>query len=104
MARNTYYRLLELANFSIIQSEYASNNHLSSYNWSIAFTPTAKDSIVTFIHTNNAVRGKLPDKVKNILNSNGPSSEINFPLTLTALFVCINVTMLSLAVGVNAIV
>ena len=102
MARNTYYRLLELANFSIIQSEYASNNHLSSYNWSIAFTPTAKDSIVTFIHTNNAVRGKLPDKVKNILNSNGASSEINFPLT--ALFVCINVTMLSLAVGVNAVV
>jgi hypothetical protein len=101
MARNTYYRLLELANFSIIQSEYASNNHLSSYNWSIAFTPTAKDSIVTFIHTNNAVRGKLisddaPFELRMFLTLSG-----NFPLT--ALFVCINVTMLSLAVGVNAI-
>ncbi len=60
----------------LLLSEYASNNHLHSYEWSIAFTPSAKESIVSFIHTNNTVRSKLPELVQEILNSTGPSTEI----------------------------
>ena len=51
--------MIQLVKIQQLLSEYASNNHLSSYNWSIAFTPSAKDSIVAYIHTNNAVRMRL---------------------------------------------
>ena len=56
-------------------SEYTSNNHLKSYHWSVAFGPTAKEQIVSFIYTNNAVRSKLPSVIRDVLAASGPSTE-----------------------------
>ena len=68
--------MIKLVQTQQLLSEYASDNHLDAYNWNVAFTSQAKESIVSFINTNNHVRRKLPGRVQDVLNANGPSTEI----------------------------
>ena len=67
--------LIQLVRTQQLLSEYTSNNHLKSYHWSVAFGPTAKEQIVSFIYTNNAVRSKLPSVIRDVLAASGPSTE-----------------------------
>ena len=68
--------LILLVRTQQLLTEYASNNHLDSYHWCIAFGPSAKDAIVSYIYTNSAVRETMTTEVKDILSTKGPTTEI----------------------------
>ena len=68
--------LISLVESQQLIEEFAADQHLDTYHWSIVFGPSAKESITAFIYNNSHIREKLPAKVTSILLDNGPCIEI----------------------------